>query len=359
MRHCGDVGSPAGRGSSTRGGRRLPRYSAGSDDETDESLAQSVSKLDISSECLSASMCRSAISSSCSPPEPGSSQAAGGSKRRSISDMSPSARMTPLSMERRGLGVPWLKQPALCTMDLQAGEVGDEAINFCLLTTPELIRQQACRSPLSSPDVHSPSAMQRKFRNSIHRASLSPCASDAQGTPMSPDQRSPSPGFGESLDVAAPDHCMLSGILHSPSFIAASHQGSLLADGGSYTPTRSTVCSPAYGLPVMHTICLQGRLQGPDAILTDASSKGQSTFAEATNKQLRGHHSKENEPPRALSMSPACGRISVCSLVQKFERRCDMETSLQLAAPGTFAHARRSMSRSPVKAYQRSKRSRP
>mmetsp|Transcript_72468 Transcript_72468/g.203465 ORF Transcript_72468/g.203465 Transcript_72468/m.203465 type:complete len:380 (-) Transcript_72468:124-1263(-) len=89
------------------------------------------------------------------------------SKRRSISEMPPAARMTPPELERQGLGYPWMRPPQMiCAMEMQADEV-DRAREFCLLPSPELGRGALaaagddCRSPPRTPG--GASALQRRF----------------------------------------------------------------------------------------------------------------------------------------------------------------------------------------------------
>lgn len=144
--------------------------------EVDESLAQAASSLEISCAAsierstggTSSGFAHSGASSSWSPALSGRSRRH--SKRRSISDLSQSARMTPKTLEKRGMGIPWQKAPALCTIDLKRDEVADQARDFCLVPTPELVKTG--RSPPHTPDVGSPGAMQRRFIDRVRMASL-------------------------------------------------------------------------------------------------------------------------------------------------------------------------------------------
>eukprot|EP00933_Yihiella_yeosuensis_P072279 TRINITY_DN80630_c0_g1_i1.p1 TRINITY_DN80630_c0_g1~~TRINITY_DN80630_c0_g1_i1.p1 ORF type:complete len:423 (-),score=70.79 TRINITY_DN80630_c0_g1_i1:155-1423(-) len=121
------------------------------------------------------------------------------SKRRSISELSQSARMTPKELERRGLGIPWQRQPNLCTIDLQPGEAAERAREFCLIPTPELMKggtaeARSSVSPPTTPDQRSPSTMQRSFVQRVWRASLG----------QSPESEGTYGGAGPSSIEASP-----------------------------------------------------------------------------------------------------------------------------------------------------------
>jgi len=138
------------------------------------------------------SMAWSSGSSSCSPAdELSTSPRPGGAKRRSITEMSQSARMTPQSQRERGLGCPWMQSYGLCAVDVQSGDI-DEARQFCLLPTPELQEKREI-SP-RSPEIHSPSSMQRRFVDLVHRASLGEAShsngTSPSGVPGSPEIKS-------------------------------------------------------------------------------------------------------------------------------------------------------------------------
>merc|ERR1740121_651644 len=92
------------------------------------------------------------------------------SQRMSISDLSPSSRMTPQSLENRGLGIPWQKPvTGICsTLDVQQDEI-EQARNFCLLPSPELHKRPAGLS-LRADDA-GPAEMQQRFLEGLHRAS--------------------------------------------------------------------------------------------------------------------------------------------------------------------------------------------
>lgn len=93
------------------------------------------------------------------------------SKRRSISDLSQSARMTPKDLEKRGLGLPWQKpERAICsTLNLHLEEA-EQARNFCLLPSPDLKRSHAL-GPSLLPDSPGPAQMQQRFLSELSRAS--------------------------------------------------------------------------------------------------------------------------------------------------------------------------------------------
>merc|ERR1740121_2728182 len=76
------------------------------------------------------------------------------SQRMSISDLSPSSRMTPQSLENRGLGIPWRKPvTGICsTLDVQQDEI-EQARNFCLLPSPQLHRRAALDALSPRADV--------------------------------------------------------------------------------------------------------------------------------------------------------------------------------------------------------------
>jgi len=148
----------------------------GSPSDIDESLAQAASSLEIS--CV-ASAARSpggfssvsgsytGMSARWSPATSGSSRSL--SKRRSISDLSQSARMTPKTLEKRGMGIPWQRAAGLCTIDVDPCD-NERARNFCLLPTPEL--KKGGQSPGLSPSGSSPGSLQRKFNDRVRMASL-------------------------------------------------------------------------------------------------------------------------------------------------------------------------------------------
>lgn len=161
----------------------------------DESLAAAASSLDISAECITAP-------SSWSPASPcggSSSRPRRKSKRRSISDLSPSSRMTPKELEGRGLGIPWQRTSGLCKIDINQGEVQDNAREFCLVQTPELCKRASTSPPLS-PDVHSPGELQRRFINNVRRASV---GSPHSGSAMrwTPSPVLPRPELLDSSDL--------------------------------------------------------------------------------------------------------------------------------------------------------------
>jgi len=118
------------------------------------------------------------------------------SKRRSISDLSQSARMTPKTLEKRGMGIPWQRAAGLCTIDLDPCENAEKARNFCLVPTPELIK--GGQSPMHSPAESSPGSLQRRFNDRVRMASLchspteedghhaQPCSDEDPTDPASP-----------------------------------------------------------------------------------------------------------------------------------------------------------------------------
>lgn len=410
--HSADLGSPnigRTRPSGSRG--RQARYSPASDDETDESLAQSVSKLDISSELCSASKSRIACSAasssySCSPlAEKSSGKVPGSSKRRSISDMSPAARMTPESMERRGLGVPWLRTSGLCTMELEPGDAGEQARQFCLIPTPELEDQRKRTPSPSSPDLRAASAMQQRFEDRVHRASLgqpsptrivtspgfaadspdakdrrslheivSPiaamrdCSPHADGNPSTPDRSIVASGHVD------PDSCLQprpqrSVLPFSPTLrrIMGAPLGTLLPNG--VPPLGKPNCStssPSQSSQRLHTARrMEDRLQLADSKGNSGSNRApqprclfgaSNTQAQVAKKSSARHPSlssvKENDPPVAVGAA----LNSSSTLLSKLESRSGEEVSIARRAGGSAVHTTRSMSRSPPQACQRRKR---
>jgi len=205
--------------------------------DMDESLAQAASSLDISCDAgtefsmgdMIPSGARGLGSSAGWSPATvdGCSRSRRKSKRRSISDLSDSARMTPKELEERGMGVPWRRPTAgLCSVNLQGAEA-EAARNFCLLPSPELGRQRATNAQvaqdeearnfclLPSPELamrrapnaqsspvtpSSPGAMQRRFLDRVRRANLfaTPNSAERQAgdcpfTPMEDPSAGPSP----------------------------------------------------------------------------------------------------------------------------------------------------------------------
>lgn len=178
---------------SARASRRQPPRGS-------ESLARAVSSLDLSgdradTEVSPGDMIPSGARGCCAGWSPASVEGQPQSqrrqsKRRSISDLSPSARMTPESLQARGLGIPWQKPAAgICGMfDVQLDEL-EQARNFCLLPSPELHKRPAPKSDLASPRGSSsgmrcswgstaspdpgnegPSQLQRRFLEGLRRA---------------------------------------------------------------------------------------------------------------------------------------------------------------------------------------------
>mmetsp|Transcript_42966 Transcript_42966/g.134237 ORF Transcript_42966/g.134237 Transcript_42966/m.134237 type:complete len:347 (-) Transcript_42966:350-1390(-) len=170
-----------------------------SPDELDESLAQAASSLEISCEAGmnastgKASSCGrcSLPSSSWSPASVSGSRARRRSTRRSLSELSESARMTPQELKNRGLGIPWQRHPGICTLDLHKDEAAEQARQFCLMPTPELHKRRVS-SPLQTPEHSSPRAMQRLFTDRVRRASLSQSSGSAKAS-FSPEEASLSP----------------------------------------------------------------------------------------------------------------------------------------------------------------------
>ncbi|CAE8596839.1 unnamed protein product, partial [Polarella glacialis] len=230
--HGGALGAGRQRRQTLRAGSlRPPADESQSDDEL---LALATSSLDIScevgAECLTGGTSCAAMSvpsSSWSPAsEPGVADSARRiSKRRSISELSQSARMTPKELENRGLGVPWQRAVGLCTIGMQPGEAADQARQFCLVPTPEL-GKQASRvvSPPLTPEARSPSAMQRCFVDRVRRASMCitpasegrrySAAADSSEMPWSPDPVSP---FSCGLNDAMSELGSPIARLHEPS----------------------------------------------------------------------------------------------------------------------------------------------
>mmetsp|Transcript_52062 Transcript_52062/g.122199 ORF Transcript_52062/g.122199 Transcript_52062/m.122199 type:complete len:259 (+) Transcript_52062:37-813(+) len=107
----------------------------------------------------------SATGASWSPP----SDARRRSKRRSISELTPTARMTPKELRARGMGFPWRQSMGLglCKADVESFDAGRK---LCLLPTPEL-KRQARRSSRSLPNS-SPRSLQLSFSERVAKASL-------------------------------------------------------------------------------------------------------------------------------------------------------------------------------------------
>lgn len=165
-----------------------------SHDRDNAELDDTASEFDDSLEQVATDCSGSGTSSSWSHLSPGWSPASVGgacgssqppsnrrrSKRRSISDLSQSARMTPKAMESRGPGIPWQRTAGICTLDFKPGDAARErALQLCLLPSPEPCRAQA-RSPPRTPEPEfgSPSAMQRQFLDRVRRASRGDSSGD-------------------------------------------------------------------------------------------------------------------------------------------------------------------------------------
>jgi len=185
-------------------------FDCGSPSDIDESLAQAASSLEIScaasvsrSPGVFSSVCgsHSGMSAGWSPATSGSSRPH--SRRRSISELSQSARMTPKTLEKRGMGIPWQRAACLCKIDLDQCDNAEKANaekarNFCLVPTPEL--KKGGQSPMHSPSVSSPGSLQRRFNDRVRMASLchspteegghhvQPCTDE---DPTDPDPASP------------------------------------------------------------------------------------------------------------------------------------------------------------------------
>mmetsp|Transcript_74077 Transcript_74077/g.130959 ORF Transcript_74077/g.130959 Transcript_74077/m.130959 type:complete len:311 (-) Transcript_74077:62-994(-) len=220
-----DSETPRTPGQLDRGRLRCRRQSVGGlirrPSSGDDSLAEAAGSLDISCEigadCSTGEMswcAATSVSSSRASWSPASSSRGQVqrrvSKRRSISDLSQSARMTPKDLENRGLGIPWQKPAGLCTMSMPAGEAAEQGRNACLIPTPELGRGKAQAQSPGSPEQGSPSSLQRSFVDRVRRASL--CDSpDAEGSsaadrtaemPWSPCPASPQLGCCSPLGQA-------------------------------------------------------------------------------------------------------------------------------------------------------------
>jgi len=230
-RRCGVTApsSPSSDGETPQGAgrdRQLRRQSYGSDDDgggsdLDASLAHAASSLEISCEATpqvgiqrSPNDMSSGATSSLSPARLGERCGQGTcSKRRSISDLSHSARMTPKSMEREGMGIPWERAPGLCSIDIRPGDTAERERQFCLMPTPELVQKASLvpRAPMT-PERGSPGLMQRTFEDRVQRASMmrSP---DSEGLPDGTVAGSPPfRGFSrppeELRDLVSPISCM-------------------------------------------------------------------------------------------------------------------------------------------------------
>eukprot|EP00929_Paragymnodinium_shiwhaense_P102133 TRINITY_DN65320_c0_g1_i1.p1 TRINITY_DN65320_c0_g1~~TRINITY_DN65320_c0_g1_i1.p1 ORF type:complete len:279 (-),score=42.40 TRINITY_DN65320_c0_g1_i1:68-904(-) len=61
-------------------------------------------------------------------------------KRRSLLEMSLEERMTPPALRQSGMGLPWRHAYGLCNVEIRACDFGADALDFCLLPSPELQR---------------------------------------------------------------------------------------------------------------------------------------------------------------------------------------------------------------------------
>lgn len=225
----------------------------------DESLAEAASSLDIScdvgtelsaGDMIPSGARGSGSSSGWSPATAEGCSRRRKSRRRSISELSPSARMTPPELEHRGLGIPW-QRPAskICTVELQADEA-ERARQFCLVPSPELNRNGHSRCAQSPP--RTPGSMQRQFLDHIHRASM--CVTPGSGErsggrasqfgagpwsgPATPTSMRDSPVLPSPIAPIAPHASMALGLEVSPA--CARSLGNYDVDMGLPSPFSPT-----------------------------------------------------------------------------------------------------------------------
>jgi len=169
----------------------LPRP-ARSPDSSDDRRAAMLDRIPKTSPCGTAQSAASSRCSSASGSSSGMASSCRSTKRRSLTDMSPSARMTPEALEHRGLGIPWQRVSGLCTLNVQSGEALENARTLCLLPTPELVhvpRNELQDEESAKARGNSPSA------GPLHSPPLSITrGSDARGRSRGRPQRSPSGG---------------------------------------------------------------------------------------------------------------------------------------------------------------------
>jgi len=163
-------------GVTVRGGRGRSSGSPNQIRNLDDSLAAALEMSGGVDRSMEESICTTYSGASWSP---GFSGRGPWSKRRSINDLSQSARMTPKAFEQRGLGVPFPQAPAICTIDLSPSGQRDKDRDFCLLPTPELVRRPSQETqPMSmtpslmSPGLPSPRESQRTFLDRVSKASM-------------------------------------------------------------------------------------------------------------------------------------------------------------------------------------------
>ncbi|CAJ1375178.1 unnamed protein product [Effrenium voratum] len=145
-----------------------------------------------------------------SAPSPG--RGSGGRGRRSISELSLLARMTPENLKLRGLGLPWRGGSAggagagggLCRAD-----IGGEGRRICLIPTPELNRRSS-RAPRSPRSPRSPV---RAFAARVREASLclSPDSDELTSPLFSPTRCSELRGFQPVAPAKQIDRSIISG----------------------------------------------------------------------------------------------------------------------------------------------------
>lgn len=89
-------------------------------------------------------------------------------KRRSISELSPSARMTPENLKMRGLGLPWdAERVSLCRTEVSSDQ--EKGRQLCLIATPELHRSPAGPAGPAAPRAEE---LQKSFTRRVREASL-------------------------------------------------------------------------------------------------------------------------------------------------------------------------------------------
>lgn len=376
-------------------------------DFSDESLATSMSALDISCERASLSASRMAWSNTSSSYSPGeelsSSQRPEGSKRRSLTEMSHSARMTPQSQRERGLGLPWLHAHGLCIVDVQAGDV-DEARQFCLIPTPELA-EKSHTSP-SSPELHSPGSMQRRFVDLVHRASLSPAGSPkklsqrnslaSQVLETTPDTLSPTSPMheccqlpettsqvvdrspfsqiacgatsraplvrrlGENWEKTRGDHTFAASTLPSsaPSVHPKVHHRSFVGDVGS-----ETSCAVFKDSPATQPMAIAGMSAGFSKSTAAEDLENSPPVVEySTIGNVKALVKKFDVLKHPSSLVEYPRAIGVRTLVQTFDDRKGIENSRTrhgIVTRKPSAHMRRSVSRSPMRRFMASGQAHP
>eukprot|EP00929_Paragymnodinium_shiwhaense_P035824 TRINITY_DN19298_c0_g1_i1.p1 TRINITY_DN19298_c0_g1~~TRINITY_DN19298_c0_g1_i1.p1 ORF type:complete len:408 (+),score=87.65 TRINITY_DN19298_c0_g1_i1:83-1306(+) len=316
--------------------RRLRRRCVSSSDDDDECREQAVrSPRRHGDAAWSPATCSSSGLSAHRPP--GSPFGNAYYKRRSMADIALADRMTPEEKKRTGMGLPWQRQPGLCTVDIAARDVDEAALNLCLLPTPELIRRRSgsasphpaaagSSSPAPQP---SPMTLQRRFTDSVlaaaghgglertapqedHSSNAASWRSrGGEDLAMQLEQPPPLPGLGRfSLPgTVAPAHSMRRALATDiPRRSQASTRDGALVEYKLFEPLERRVSEVDAGTALLKpTYSAAPPLRSSNALALDRRRTLHSAAARASTPERREDHASgrcSSASSRQLSRTP-------------------------------------------------------